>query len=76
MEDFYDILVFNRLLSKLFEPETTPAIEAQLHDVTRQVVWECSQRARVPRSSTGQRRDRRRRGATQEERREMCIETL
>ena len=76
MEDFYEILVFNHLLSKLFEPETTPAIELQLNEITRQVVWECSQRTRVPRSSTSHRRARRRRGATQEGGRESRVETL
>ena len=42
MEDFYEILVFQRLLSKLFEPEATLPIEAQLQEITRQVAWEYS----------------------------------
>lgn len=53
MEDFYDILVFQRLLNKLFEPEMTLPIETQLNDVTRQVVWEYSQKTRVTRPSMG-----------------------
>lgn len=35
--------MFQRLLSKLFEPEATLPIEAQLQEITRQVAWEVRQ---------------------------------
>lgn len=44
MENFYEILMFQRLLSKLFEPEATLPIEAQLHEITRQVALEYGQK--------------------------------
>ena len=76
MEDFYDILVFNRLLSKLFEPETALPIELQLNDITRQIVWECSQRGTVSRSSTGHRVAKsRRKGAPRQARSEAAAKT-
>ena len=43
MESFYDILMFQRLLSKLFEPEGVTPLELQLREITRQVAREVRQ---------------------------------
>ena len=45
MESFYDILMFQRLLSKLFEPEGVTPLELQLREITNQVAREYSQTA-------------------------------
>ena len=40
MESFYDILMFQRLLSKLFEPEGVTPLELQFQEITNQVAQE------------------------------------
>ena len=61
MESFYDIFMFQRLLSRLFEPEGTPSIEVQLREITRQVASEYGQGKGEPKAPTDHRGARRRR---------------